>query len=89
MSIQVTDFKWKKGKNDLEYIELLEKSLEHQRAIISKAVNKIRDLSTENKEIREKSINEFANWLYENHKKDFTDYIERYFDEIAEQLKGV
>lgn len=27
MSIHVTDFKWEKGKNDLEYIALLEKNL--------------------------------------------------------------
>ena len=28
MSIRVKDFKWDKGKNDLEYIELLEKNLD-------------------------------------------------------------
>lgn len=28
MSIKVTDFKWEKGKNDLEYIALLEKTLD-------------------------------------------------------------
>lgn len=28
MSIHVTDFKWEKGKNDLEYIALLEKNLD-------------------------------------------------------------
>lgn len=28
MSIHVTDFKWEKGKNDLEYIALLEKNID-------------------------------------------------------------
>lgn len=28
MSTRVTDFKWEKGKNDLEYIALLEKNLD-------------------------------------------------------------
>lgn len=28
MSIKVTNFKWEKGKNDLEYIELLENNLD-------------------------------------------------------------
>lgn len=28
MSIKVTNFKWEKGKNDLEYIALLEKNLD-------------------------------------------------------------
>jgi hypothetical protein len=38
--------------------------------------------------IRENAINDFANWLYENHKTDLTEYIEWYFGEITEQLKA-
>ena len=60
MSIHVTDFKWEKGKNDLRYIELLEKTLKNEQAITTKAVAKIRELSKENKEIRAKAIDEFA-----------------------------
>lgn len=60
MSIHVTDFKWEKGKNDLQYIELLEKTLKNEQAITAKAVAKIRELSKENKEIRNKAIDEFA-----------------------------
>ena len=37
---------------------------------------------------RNKVIDEFANWLYENHKTDLTEYIEWYKEEIAEQMKG-
>jgi ATP phosphoribosyltransferase regulatory subunit HisZ len=40
------------------------------------------------KEIRAKAIDEFANWLYENHKTDLTEYIKWYEEEIAEQLKA-
>lgn len=60
MSIHVTDFKWEKGKNDLQYIKLLEKTLENEKAITAKAVAKIRTLSDEKKELRANVIDEFA-----------------------------
>lgn len=63
MSIHVTDFKWEKGKNDLQYIELLEKTLKNEQSITAKAVVKIRELSDENKKIRNKAIDEFAKQL--------------------------
>lgn len=65
MSIHVTDFKWEKGKNDLQYIELLEKTLKNEQSITAKAVAKIRELSDENKKIRNKAIDEFAERLKE------------------------
>ena len=35
---------------------------------------------------RSKILNEFANWLYENHKKDLTDYVEWYMKEVSGKL---
>lgn len=49
------------------------------------ALIKAKCLSTE-AEIRNKELNEFANWVYEEHGKDLTDYVEWY---IAEQLKAI
>ena len=70
MSIRVTDFKWEKGKNDVKYIELLEKTLKNEQVITARAVAKIRILVTENEklkkekqEIRAKTIDEFAEEL--------------------------
>jgi hypothetical protein len=51
MSIHVTDFKWEKGNNDLQYIELLENTLKNEQAITAKAIAKIRELSIENSEL--------------------------------------
>lgn len=70
MSIHVTDFKWEKGKNDLQYIELLEKTLKNEQAITAKAIAKIRELSAENKEIRNKAIDECIKIIEETVWKD-------------------
>ena len=98
MSIHVTDFKWEKGKNDLQYIELLEKTLKNEQAITAKAIAKIRELSAENKEIRNKAIDEFASEL-ENHsiyadtgkgdevKMEWASPVTR-IKEVADQMKG-
>lgn len=51
MSVHVSDFNWEKGKNDLKYIELLEKTLKNQQAVTAKAVSKVRELSGKLKEI--------------------------------------
>ena len=95
MSIHVTDFKWEKGKNDLQYIELLEKTLKNEQAIA-----KIRELSKENKEIRNKAIDEFLHKaevkitdmiLRHQGRIDFASGLavaNRMLDEIAEQMKG-
>ena len=98
MSIHVTDFKWEKGKNDAQYIELLEKNLKNEQVITAKAVAKVRELSAQNKEIRAKAIDEFAERI-----KSFVDCghlcspteirwsdlsIVEMIDRIAEQLKG-
>ena len=45
MSIQVNDFKHIPGKNDAEYIRLLEEALKRERQITSKAIVKIKRLS--------------------------------------------
>ena len=47
MSIKVHDFKYIPGKNDVEYIKLLEEALERQRTITAKAIAKIKELSKE------------------------------------------
>lgn len=43
--IAVTDFVWKPGENDAEYIHLLEEALERQKTITNKAVSKVKLLS--------------------------------------------
>ena len=43
MSIRVKDFKWDKGKNDLEYIELLEKNLESSLSTYRECVKTARE----------------------------------------------
>lgn len=58
MSIQVTDFKWEKGKNDVQYIELLEKTLKNEQVITANAVAKIRELTEKNKEMYSKGYNQ-------------------------------
>lgn len=68
MSIQVTDFKYEKGKNDAKYIDLLEKTLKNEQVITAKAVAKVRELATENEKLKienskDKIINEFARQL--------------------------
>ena len=97
MSIQVTDFKWEKGKNDLKYIELLEKTLKNEQAITAKAVAKVRDLATENEklkkekqEIKAKAIDEFAERVMtEYHQLPTTlGYTKQIISEIAEQIKA-
>lgn len=100
MSIRVTDFKWEKGKNDVKYIELLEKTLKNEQTITAKAVAKIRELSKEKKEIRAKTIDEFVTTIKEALNQEFPRNYEStkpYFtlenarvmvDEIAEQMKG-
>lgn len=60
MSIHVTDFKWEKGNNDLQYIELLEKTLKNEQAITAKAVAKIRELSVKNSELHNEAQAERA-----------------------------
>ena len=101
MGIHVTDFKWEKGKNDLQYIELLEKTLKNEQSITAKAVVKIRELSDKNKKIRNKAINEFAKRLKAKVEEKISlqmfideddlldkDQIDKYIEEIAEQMKG-
>ncbi len=44
MSIQVNDFQWEPGKNDDEYIELLESSRDEWQKIAQKAIAKLKVL---------------------------------------------
>lgn len=47
-------------------------------------------LKNELAEVRNKSVDEFANWLFENHKIEMTEYIEWYKEEQAlERMKEV
>lgn len=45
MSIIVNDFRWEPGKNDREYIQLLESSRDEWQKIANKAIMKLRTLS--------------------------------------------
>ena len=45
MSIQVNDFQWEPGKNDAEYIKLLESSRNEWQKIAQKAIAKLKALS--------------------------------------------
>ena len=47
MSIQVNDFQWEPGKNDAEYIKLLESSRDEWQKIAQKAISKLKTLSKE------------------------------------------
>jgi hypothetical protein len=42
MNIQVNDFRWKPGKNDAEYIKLLESSRDEWQKIAQKAIAKLK-----------------------------------------------
>ena len=45
MSIQVNDFRWEPGKNDAEYIKLLESSRDEWQKLAQKAIAKLKALS--------------------------------------------
>ena len=45
MIIQVNDFRWEPGKNDTEYIKLLESSRDEWKKIAQKAISKLKTLS--------------------------------------------
>lgn len=45
MSIQVNDFQWEPGKNDAEYIKLLESSRDEWQKIAQKAITKLKTFS--------------------------------------------
>ena len=47
MSIRVNDFQWEPGKNDAEYIKLLESSRDDWQKIAQKAIAKLKKLSKE------------------------------------------
>lgn len=93
MSIHVTDFKYEKGKNEVKYIELLEKTLKNEQRVTALAVAKVRKLAKENQEIRAKAIDEFAEVVEINIIDMFVSESESgmavgILKAIAEQLKG-
>lgn len=45
MNIQVNDFQWEPGKNDTEYIKLLESSRDEWQKLAQKAITKLKTLS--------------------------------------------
>lgn len=81
MSIHVTDFKWEKGKNDLKYIELLEKTLKNEQAITGKAVAKIRQLTGELKSYKQgnctNDCEHFDNGVKYGYEKGIDDFAKR------------
>lgn len=54
MSIRVNDFRWEPGKNDAEYIKLLESSRDEWERIAKKAISKLKTLSKTQKTSLEK-----------------------------------
>ena len=60
MSIQVNDFQWEPGKNDTEYIKLLELSRDEWQKIAQKAITKLKTLS-KTQEPRILSVEEIKN----------------------------
>ena len=53
-------------------------------ALYLERCREINRLKAELAEIRNKAVDDFANWLYENHKTDLTEYI-KWYEEEAEQ----
>ena len=47
--LRVNDFKYIPGKNDKEYIYLLEKALKDQQELTAKEIAKIKELKNDNK----------------------------------------
>lgn len=62
MSIQVNDFQWKPGKNDAEYIKLLESSRDEWQKIVQKAIAKLKALSKA-QEARVMGVDEVWEWV--------------------------
>lgn len=60
MGITVEDFKYVRGVNDAEYIELLKNAYERQKYIASKAIAKLKE---QPKIIRCKYCKEFRRWI--------------------------
>lgn len=58
MSIQVNDFRWEPGKNDGEYIKLLEESKDEWQKIAMKAISKLKT-----QKLRIITIEELEDWL--------------------------
>lgn len=67
MSIRVNDFRWEPGKNDAEYIKLLESSRDEWERIAKKAISKLKTLSKAQQESRLLTLEEIqhtdAVWL--------------------------
>ena len=63
MSIQVNDFRWEPGKNDAEYIRLLESSRDEWQKIAQKAISKLKTLSKAQEPIPVKRIDGKRNHL--------------------------
>ena len=87
MNVQVQDFKWENGKNDSKYIELLEKTVERWETINGQALNKIWSLAVENKNIRNKTIDEFADAVIAELKELDCEAWRRDIRQIAERMK--
>ena len=87
MSIHVTDFKWEKGKNDLKYIELLEKTLRNEQALSAKAVAKIRKLAEELKAYHEIGTAEECKDAVENIERFYQHGYNKAIDDFANDME--
>jgi hypothetical protein len=78
----IEDFKALKEKKNVLPIATIKISKEDMQKMVDE---KVAQIELDIQEIRAKAINDFANWLYENHKHDLTDYIEWYLKETTEK----
>lgn len=89
MSIQVNDFRWEPGNNDVEYIKLLESSRDEWQKIAQKAIAKLKALSKA-QEPRVLTYDEARNHAMQVMNPDsikplFIEFREKYDDEEEER----
>lgn len=68
MSIKVIDFKWERGKNDLEYIALLENNLEAMLDKFRECSKVAREQYSKGFEKGKEETRKFAEWVAHNSK---------------------
>jgi hypothetical protein len=74
MSINVKDFRWEKGVNDIKYIELLEKELSKKQGIINKAIAKLRKVAVSENSIPLDKVKEAREEIENEHNKMLDKY---------------
>lgn len=91
MSINVKDFRWEKGVNDIKYIELLEKELSKKQSIINKAIAKLRKVAVSENSIPLEKVKQARDEIIERyvsdyHSQDYRDGFDRALSSCVEIL---